>query len=547
MTKKSTKMIALGTAALVVLSSGALVGCGGKDPSKGKTTLNIRYYSGGLGETWIDTVKTNFEKMFENVSFEEGKTGVYINLTKDKQFTDLEQTVAIGADKNDIYYSDIIDLNRITSAGIAYDVTNIYTEDVYGANGNVKVAADGKSYEKQESSIHDKAQDDVKEVFNVDNKYYAIPYADCLSGIVVDYDLFENEGWNNYSGMYGLPGTFDEFKDLLNTIITDGNYSAYTWSVNHYTQMILDAIIQKVDGDEGTALWNTYSGEYDFNNDGTISADEKITPETAYKILDTRGYKAAYEFVSTLYRKENGVSYYDSNIIQGVTYSGAQQDFLMSKSSSTRPRIAMILEGDWWENEAKGTFVSMGQIDENDGYGKRDFRFMPIPQMTSNDKGAKYTIASHSKTGEICFVNKKTVENDTLKQTLCKLWLQYAYSDEALKIFTKNSGSALPYNYELTESELAELTPFARSVWDMHTNDEVEIVRSGGMARSDTVRLASTVLEWKSKVGGVAYTSSHLFSNWLKMAQAGKSITFADWLAGAHEYYDDAIRQAFAK
>lgn len=547
MAKRMTKIVALGAAALMALSSVSFSGCFAEDPSKGKSVLKIHYYSGGLGETWFDTVKTNFENMFANVSFEEGKTGVYVEPTKDKNFTDIEQSIAIGADKNDIFYSDIIDLNRITDAGIAYDVTDIYTEDVYDAQGNVKVAADGKSYEKQETSIQDKAKDDVKDVFNVNSKYYGIPYADCLSGIVVDYDLFEDEGWNTYSGMYGLPGTFDEFKDLLNSIITGGNYSAYTWSVDHYTQMILDAIIQKVDGDEGIALWNTYLGEYDFNNDGTISADETITPATAYKILDTRGYKAAYDFVSTMYRKENGISYYDSNIIQGVTYSGAQQDFLMSKTSSTRPRIAMILEGDWWENEARGTFTSMGQINTDDSYGQRDFRFMPIPQMTDNDKGTKYTIASHSKTSEICFVNKKTVENDPVKQTLCKLFLQYAYSNEALKIFTLNSGSALPYNYELTPSELASMTPFGRSVWDMHTSDEVQIVRSGGMARSDTVRLAPVVLEWKSKVGNVAYNKSHLYSNWLQMAQSGKSVSFGEWLAGAHAYYDDAISRAFAE
>ena len=398
--------------------------------------------------------------------------------------------------------------------------------------------------------MRDRANDDVRETYNFGTEtapiYYGIPYADCLSGFIVDYDLFEEEGWNDYEGLNGLPTTVNDFYNLLQRI-QRGGYSGFTYSVSHYTPQIIWSIIQKVDGKEGMGLWNSYQGEYDFNADGTVSDDEKITLATAYKILDTRGYEAAYKFVNTMFTKDsNGNAYYDPNVVQGVSYSACQQDFLMSKTSTNRNRIAMIIEGEWWENEARGTFTSMGNLNSDDGYGKRDFRFMPIPQFSENDKGEKYTIGSHSGSGELVFVNKKTVEGNAVKEKLAKLWLQYQYSTDCLKIFTKNAGSVLPYQYEMSEAELAEVTPFVRSVWEMHTSDKVEIVRYGDTTQTNEVRLAPVALEFNAKISGTDYSKGALFSNMLQMAQRGEKISFADWLAGAHAYYDQSISQAFS-
>lgn len=563
MKKLLKKITVVFTALLLSVMPLSLAGCKSELDKIAETTsiLNVRYYSGGLGEAWINQVKSEFEELLKDVSFEEGKTGVYINITADKNFTDIELTVSSGADKNDIYYTPDNNLYEHYGAGVTMDVTDIFTEKVYDDNGGVVLASDGKSFVVQSQSMRDRAKDLQKDVFNMgtteDPKYMAIPYSDTITGIIVDYDLFKEEGWTDYTGMYGLPGTFDEFENLLKKIQRAG-YSAFTYSVDHYARPIEKAIIQKVDGDEGTALWNTYTGEYDFTYDENGNKIEPVTrniaPQSAWNLIYTRGYKAAYDFSSLMFTSDaQGNSYYDANVMQGVTYTGAQSEFLMSKTyTDGRNRIAMIVEGDWWENEARGTFNSMGQIDADNGYGKRDFKFMPIPQMTEDDKCEQYTIGSHSGAGDILFVNKLTVENNPVKRLLTKLWLQFQYSADGCRTFTKNSGSVLPYAYDMTDDDLKVLTPFARSVWDMHTDPRVQIVHFGSMMQSYTVRNASQQVVFNAsvlksgQVGGTrtSFTRDIMFENARQMAQKGYVYNWGEWVEGAKEYLMDRISRA---
>ena len=561
------KMVALCLALLMSGSVSLFTACGGggsndesssssnKEINENATQLNIKIFNGGLGYSWLETLADEFMQTFKDVSFEENKKGVQINITPNKQFTDLHLNMASGADAEDIYYTATNDLYDFTNLGVAYDVTDIMTANVYDEKGNVKLNATGDGWETQQKSLASRISVDYyKEAFNLGTEeapsYFAIPYEDSVSGFVVDWNLFVEEGWNNYSGLDGMPGTMTEFKDLLLRIQNAG-YSAFSYSthVGYYTPSIQRAVQAKVDGAHWyNDLFSDYTGSYDFNNDGNISDDEQITPSTMWKTIDTRGVEEAVKMAEVMFTiSSTGSTYYDSNVVQGVSYGGAQQDFVMSKASLVRPRIAMLLEGEWWENETRATFNSMGSLNADNGYGKREFRFMPIPKMTNSDKTEKYTIGSFS-SGYITVVNEKTVAANSAKEKLVELFLQFQYSEKGLKCFTLSNGATLPFEYDLTEAELKELTPFGRSVWKLKHSDQVEIIYDSPMMRSREIRLGTQLFDYYTRIETANKSTDYkgcLFNNYVTFCQEQSKVSTKEYLKGMHAYYDAKFEQAY--
>ena len=74
----------------LVLSTSVLGGC--IDPNgglpgldTGKTQVYVANYEGGIGRAWLDDAKARFEDYYKDESFEEGKTGVQVQIKSDKQ------------------------------------------------------------------------------------------------------------------------------------------------------------------------------------------------------------------------------------------------------------------------------------------------------------------------------------------------------------------------------------------------------------------------------------------------------------------------------
>ena len=278
---------------------------------------------------------------------------------------------------------------------------------------------------------------------------------------------------------------------------------------------------------------------YDFNEDGIISDDEIITPNTAYKLIDTRGYRAAVEMGLKLFEKNaNGKTFYDPAVANGVSYGAAQQDFIMSKE--TAQPIAMLFEGEWWENEARATFNAMGAKNEENGYGKREFRMMPIPSFDSTNEEQKYTLGAWTG-GCITLVNEKTVGEDPVKQKLVELWLQYQNSTEGLKCFTKHTAVTLPLDYELTEEDLQEITPFGRNLYKLKRDYNVEIIHNDISIQEENVYRGSAKLAFAARFpsNNKGY-SGPLFNNLVSLRNT--TLTANDYIAAMHTWYDELIK-----
>ncbi len=577
-------------AALLGASMFSFAGCA--DESANKTVISIHYYNGGLGSDWISEAKQKFEETFADVSFETGKKGVYVSITPDKNFNETATSMQTGAEKADILYtSEGNNLTQFVTMGVAYDATELAFAKVYDANGNLKLTEDGKGFVEQEYSLYDRMNSFHRDTYDLAGSQFddgshgehwfpTLPYEDTIAGINLDYDLY-SELVNKYSDrleMTGylyegdsiaMPGTWDEFISLL-TIIRDENsdkYSGFVGAIDYYTPAIQNAVIADVDGtDAGKTDPSTFSGfrMYDVN-EGTYTFDgdstpTQITDSNAYMLTQTRGYKAMTEIAFRLFAtNQSGKGMYDPSMVSGTTYSQAQADFVMSKNSTTNPRILALLDGDWWENEARASFDTMGQINEADGYGKREYRMMPIPHMTAEEvaEGKTYKVGGFSG-GYPLVLNKKTIEGNPVKEQVVKLWVLFQHSTDIMQTFTRWSGSVLPYNYDIPQEIMDELTPYARSIVELQLQDrlaegdankQIEIVRRNKLNWDSNVSNTQNAIDFRSDctLGGQMrnLTNGHVLWNMITLAKKSSNFSWSEGdVPGLVEAYVEGMKIA---
>ena len=360
------KILTLVLALVMALGVLPLAGCnkdgeeGGTDYTGNETELRVGVWNGGLGYEWLNKVKTEFEKQFANVSFEEGKTGVYIEVTADKQL-ESATLMATGADRNDIFYTADHDLYDYINLNVPMDITDIVTEPVYDADGNLTLNATGDGWATQTTSLYDRMLPYYQEAYNLagtkwatndgDVSFSLLPYEDTIAGIILDYDFYEQlcqdnqlddkmTGYKYEGDAVAMPGTWDEFFALL-TLMRDrmtsgaGGVSGFMYSIDYYTPSIETAVIADVDGTDedvtdpskysGIRMFDTYRGAYDFNNNGTIDEGETITSENYWKLTQTRGMEAMVQVAVRLFEHGSGGNeIYDNGVMNNPSYSTAQ-------------------------------------------------------------------------------------------------------------------------------------------------------------------------------------------------------------------------------
>jgi len=395
----------------------------------------------------------------------------------------------------DIFYTAATNHWDFYEKGVAADITDVLTEKVYDESGNL--ASDGNGT----MSIYDKMDPYFQKGFKEsDGKYHGFPYMDSIVGIVYDHDLLTSRGILHEDAdgnVTDYPKTYAEFQEMLDEIQQSGmiglTYSAQ--DASFYTTCVYSALVAQNEGIDAAQLNLTYGGEegtdYTFPK-GAFSASEleeiggtetaegqtvKITAANAYLLSHQPGKLDAMEFVEMLF--SGGMQYLDPKVSFATqSYSETQKSFINSeKLSQEQPDkaqpIAMIVEGEWWENEARQHFIDMGTaFGENKyGYGKRDFRFMPLPfsDDAKSDKEVYHSLSS----GSIAFVNANSEHKD-----LAALWIQFSLQESSLEAFTLETGAVLGYDYDLSAEQKAELTPFARNVYEIRKErDNVVISR----------------------------------------------------------------------
>lgn len=480
------KLTAVGLSAIMALSVLAFAGCGAVgdeeepiDPTR--TQLYVSNFNGGYGDEWLRKVKARFEEMQKDVSYEDGKKGVQIMIHNNKEGV----FATMGITTEEVFFTEKVNYGDYVSEKFLLDITDIVTEPLseYG----------------EEGTIEDKFTDVQKNYLKMEGKYYAIPHYEGYSGINYDIDLFEDYGFyfkdgggfvtdgmnlsersagpDGEKGTWddGLPVTYEEFFALCDRIYQNGIVPvSWTGANQHYINTVATALHADYEGLEQMMLNYTFDGTAtdlisvdEATEEVTELPDVQIDEENGYELYSQAGRYYALKFVEKLVSTSNYYSTGSFNLAQ--SHMGAQEDFLYGRFSSSKPRIAMLLEGIWWQNEAKGIVADMvATYGERASMENRRFGFMPFPKANEN---AHPGLTLYDNMNSLSFINARIPE---YKIPLAKKFLQFCATDESIIEFMQETNTPKALRFEMTEEEKSALSYYGRQVLEMR--EEADIV-----------------------------------------------------------------------
>ncbi len=505
-----TKIGALLLCAAMLLTT---VGCGPQVVGEFDAKANhiyIQVYTGGIGRDWLDAAVEEFNQLnYSDVSEEKWVIEVLTtdNKTDGAEFYDRFKS---GVSEADIYFASNPTMwAEMIGGGYLLDLTDVYNSKPDGEDG--KTVA-----QKLENA------DPVYEKLYTQNGtadgIYGLPYADMFTGMVVNKEVFVRYNWfaaestdnqaaaeaalgyalktevyegrtvlvdaalsgaPTYSdvvltpgkdGAYGTfddgqPTTLEQWNEMM-ALIAANNYKAFLWSGQYpeYTNPILQSVMGQYLGAEGMYDWLCFGDEtYTFTdrNGASVTVDAQ-NRANSFKI------PALYEALSFLseYVAKNGHS---KSLGAMETHTDTQGYFVYGEDSATMEKAAILCDGMWWEHEASAKIAAVGKDAE--------YTYLMLPVFEGQQMASTDSYMYMAETGSV-FAKNTT---DEAKAEKIKEFLTLTLSDKYLKHFTATTGCIRPYDYEMTEDELQELTPFARNCWEIYHSGNVHFGRNSIM------------------------------------------------------------------
>ena len=489
---------------------------GNNDPKK--SHLYVVSFDGGWGIEWLNQMARDFEALYSGHSFEEGKEGIIVHVKGGKSdVTNAGATSLMASSNYDVYFTTF-NLRESVLSGRLMDVSDLVrntTKEEYkkvwtdlGETRTIEQKMDGaiKDYIQYAAS-------NAQGVVDTENpKYYAIPMYSSFYNINYDIDLFYEKGlYLKEDGTFcsatkgqgskteaevnaqksigqdgikgteddGLPITFKDFDNLCAQMLKK-NISPICWSgsISSYRTGYFNN------------FWANYEGADDWYINVTAQGNDSefgeitLAKQNGYLTSGQKGRLAALSFAEKIIRN----NWWDTDASNGTDHTGSQDKFLQSKYYSERSnavkRIAMFIEGGWWENEAKSTIESMAN--QNGGeYVNRRFGVMTYPRMDDGhytqtkyiDADGNYTLDAPANAGDPSRkVNDMTLVSVTPHSNVAiranaklpeaaKLFFIFTSTDANLRMYTRMTGSTRCYDYELTEDDLGEMSTFKQQLW----------------------------------------------------------------------------------
>lgn len=483
------------------------------DPNR--TQLYVQNFKGGFGVDWLYAVKERFEEHYKDTEFTTGKKGVQIMISDAKVDGISLRTSNIG--NSEVFFNESVYYYDFLSDDWLLDITDAITTPLteYG----------------ESESILDKMTDEQIEYYNVDGKYYGIPHYAGYNGIIYDVKVFEenllyfkdsaqsvflvnedDKRSKGPDGQYdtaddGLPATYEEFFMLCDYMVELG-ITPFVWAgeyYNTYIEKVMNALCVDFEGLEQTMLNYTFRGTAtniinSVNEDGSYTymfGEEgvEITPENGYLLWASEGKYKSLSFFDRVVKNSDyctNLSYSPS-----LLYRDAQKDFL--ESTPKGKPIAMILEGCWWENEAKDDIKAI-----SDYYGQqysrenRKFSMMPLPKADESKIGTKTTIVdTHYSLGFV----KASIAAE--KVDLAKTFLRFCCTDKSLSEFTVYTNTVKALDFDLSEDDYNNLTYFGKSVYDLHNNSDIVYPYSNEPIYLDNQSTLSIHNSYGTKIGAI--------------------------------------------
>ncbi len=487
------RFLALVLATLMLVSVGSVaVGCSGGDPDvdPNKIQLNIAVPDDGIGQEYYLYLKTEYEKRNPDVQVQiQNRDSLLAN--KDQAVSTISDEIAAMGFSDYASYGNFI-----------MDITDVYQSKAYDAEYNYVGMGNGSV------SILDRLDENERKTYNDGTEtapvYKVLPFYTSVFGFWYDVDLFNGTKYTaplyNWSGLKGLdgidntaddnlgpdgvedtyddglPATWEDFKALLLYMKREGiSTKPFTWSATEdwSQQYALDQIVANYEGK------NDYTLNYTFN--GTHSELGEINLQNGWKLTQVingdmpyrQGVKAAIWFSDFV--RENEL-YSESSLLPSQTHLNAQIDYLSSILNGEK-RSAFIMEGSWWQYEARDTFSSLSKRDPNYAYGMRKFALFPFPKFigTSGIKDQTNTKNVFPMSGFTNFVPLKVAENNG-KADIVKDFLLFSMDNAHVKKFVEINSVLPTVDIKYNDTELNGWNYMVRSQIEFLNESTTEVV-----------------------------------------------------------------------
>lgn len=497
-----------------------------EEDDSNKSVITVATWDGGLGSQWLEDAADRFEELYKDKSFEDGKTGCKISIIASRSFDG--SSMAFTPLTHDVYFVEAVDYYTMTNNKQMEDLTEIMTTALteYGEDG----------------TILDKIDPTMQEFLQTaDGNYYAVPFYETFYSFAYDLDLWNEKsfyiskdgGWTNADGALsagpdgeegtyddGMPATYAEFSKLI-THIKDAGVTPFVLPANatDYVANFMYEYYAQYEGKEQMELNFTFDGLatdlISVSEDGTVTElpDTQITFENAYELQSQAGKYYTLKFGEEILGKADNSKIADTHI-------NAQKSFVRGGIANDQP-IAMILDGSWWENEAKAALTELTES----GYERHNYAVMPKPHATEDKVGQK-----------ACWMGTSSsygfVASASDNKPLALEFLRFLHTDEELSHFTGETNMSRPLNYSLLEEDAARMTTYGQSIQTLKDNcDVIYPYTNRAEVLNNPLMFQSFAWAWLTSVDGLEYRNPWLYFTDVKGATA------EEYFSGQRDYF----------
>lgn len=550
--KKSGKLLTLLLSCVMACGMAAFTGCksGGDeiktDPTK--TQLYIFNFDSGYGTAWFNSLISRFETAYANESFETGKTGVQIIPDNRKEwFTG--GAGSIVSSRNELFYTEYMYFQAPHTDGAYADITEAVTTPLteFGENKSIvdKMTAQQREYFSDPvTTATGEGQNGAYDASQDTRKYYALPHYAGYEGIVYNIDLFDARGYyfsesrksnpdinerftddktdltagpdgTKGTDDDGLPATYDDFYMLCDFIAADSGRAPLTWTGKNYKTYVMGvqtALHADYEGAEQMRLNFSLNGTATSllkTSDLTPDAPLAITPTNAYELSRQAGRYYGTSFIEKVVKTSNWRTAQVFN--SGVSQTDAQTNFVSAGYDGKTNDIAMLIDGCWWENEARSNIADVASRYGAPDGKTRKFGWMPLPKANAAKvEEAKANLAANGKSQTLYdtlmgqfFMNSSIAD---WKKPLAEKFIRFAHTDESLRDFSRITSSLKAFEYELTEDDMNSMTEFGRSLHKQRKKADVVYPQSKATLFSNNQSKFERNAYYGSTVGGKDWT-----------------------------------------
>lgn len=138
--------------------------------------------------------------------------------------------------------------------------------------------------------------------------------------------------------------------------------------------------------------------------------DCAITDANGYELQRQAGKYEAINFIKRIIADKR--NYDEATCMGDIDQKTTERRYILSAAPDQKDR-AMLIDGSWWQSEARNMFDDMATDLNDDKYlaANRRYGMLPLPKANASKVGEESTLAFNTAT--LIMINKKTTTDET--------------------------------------------------------------------------------------------------------------------------------------